>query len=564
MANGQTDNFNVTAFYDYDGEDWNLGTVGGGFANSAIDDFSYTGGGTYSLTNIPAQPTTAPGMYYAISGTVTESGVDHTDHSYSGIITGFGGTVSTAGSGSANVTQGSNFAYSGSGSYTSIIDDKLTVNGQITAHSGHTNDNSSFTSISTLNGTTGGEWQTTGGGEHVYSTGGAFASHGAGLYESDVTTSTDNGNGYTSSTHNIVKRSITQGGDSSSNQTWTSAYDYAPGVGMKLTTVTYAGDSHSMSDFTSLNFSSSDSEWADTNSSDGVTGDGNSSSKSTNNRHSHSDVTTTDRLVGSFGSSGNLLDIAGTQRTDATGDGYVEIADENHNTTHETIVSGDETRVSTYTWDATSSVRDAYNYTGFTLVTWDSSAEPSGSGSGSGSSGGSGSGSGESSGSGSGSGSGSDSGSGSGSGESSGSGSGTSNPPPIVYPYTIERGMDNHVTGHKNWSSGSAGTTTITHHSSSGSSGSGTGMGTESSSGSGSGSGSGSSGGSGSMDAYGNSGSGTSGYYDGSSGSGSGSGTSGYSDSMSGSGSGSGTTSYSDSMEVAKGDILLYTGCGGG
>ena len=145
MANGQTDNFNVTAFYDYDGEDWNLGTVGGGFLNSAIDDFSYTGGGTYSLSNIPAEPTTAPGTYYSINGTVTESGVDHTDHSYSGIITGFGGTVSVAGSGSANVTKGSDFAYSGSGSYTSIVDGQLTVSGDITAHSGHTNDNASFT-----------------------------------------------------------------------------------------------------------------------------------------------------------------------------------------------------------------------------------------------------------------------------------------------------------------------------------------------------------------------------------------------------------------------------------
>jgi len=46
-------------------------------------------------------------MYYAISGTVTESGVDHTDHSYSGIITGFGGTVSVAGRGSANVIKNS-------------------------------------------------------------------------------------------------------------------------------------------------------------------------------------------------------------------------------------------------------------------------------------------------------------------------------------------------------------------------------------------------------------------------------------------------------------------------
>ncbi|MEJ7590950.1 MAG: hypothetical protein WKF77_05330 [Planctomycetaceae bacterium] len=155
-------------------------------------------------------------------------------------------------------------------------------------------------------------------------------------------------------------------------------------------------------------------------------------------------------------------------------------------------------------------------------MTWDSAAEPSDSGSGSGSSG---SGSGESSG--------------------SGSGSGTTNPPPVVYPYTIERSMDNHVTGHKNWSSGGSATFTRTTNSSSGSSGSFTGTGTDS----GSGSGSGSSSGRVSADSYGSSGSGTSGYYDGSSGSGSGSGsTDPYgSGSSSGSGSGSGSTETSGS-----------------
>ncbi len=104
----------------------------------------------------------------------------------------------------------------------------------------------------------------------------------------------------------------------------------------------------------------------------------------------------------------------------------------------------------TLTYDFSSDVRDDYDYTGLTLVTWDSSAEPSGSGSGSD----------ESSG--------------------SGSGSGTSNPPPVVYPYTIEREMDNHVTGYKNWSSGGSATFTRTTNSSSGSSGSSTGTGTES------------------------------------------------------------------------------------
>ena len=165
-------------------------------------------------------------------------------------------------------------------------------------------------------------------------------------------------------------------GDSSNDQTWTSDYDYAPGVGMKLTTVTYAGDGHSMSDFTSENFSSSDSEWADTNVSDGSTGAGNSSSQSHNNRHSHSDVTTTDRLVGVFGSGGGLLDISGTQRTDATGDGYIESTSENHSFTHQTTVYGDTTEERTDTWDSTFDVRDDYDYTGFTLVTWNNSTDP--------------------------------------------------------------------------------------------------------------------------------------------------------------------------------------------
>ena len=104
----------------------------------------------------------------------------------------------------------------------------------------------------------------------MYSTGGAFAFDGEGSYYSDVTSSTDDGNGHTSTTRNVVDRFLHQGGDSSSNQTWTSDYDYAPGVGMKLTTVTYAGDGHSMSDFTSLNFSSSRTDWADTNGSDAM------------------------------------------------------------------------------------------------------------------------------------------------------------------------------------------------------------------------------------------------------------------------------------------------------
>ncbi|MEJ7590951.1 MAG: hypothetical protein WKF77_05335 [Planctomycetaceae bacterium] len=72
---------------------------------------------------------------------------------------------------------------------------------------------------------------------------------------------------------------------------------------MKLTTATYDGDSHSMSDFTSLNFRSSRTDWADSNSNDGTTGSGYSWSENENNRHSYSDVTTTDRLVGAFGSS---------------------------------------------------------------------------------------------------------------------------------------------------------------------------------------------------------------------------------------------------------------------
>ena len=93
---------------------------------------------------------------------------------------------------------------------------------------------------------------------------------------------------------------------------------------MVLTSINYDADSHNISDFTWDNFSSSRTDWSDTNGSDGTTGSGYSWSENDDKQHSHSSVTTVDHLTGSFDSSGALLDIDGTQRTDSSGDGYVQ------------------------------------------------------------------------------------------------------------------------------------------------------------------------------------------------------------------------------------------------
>lgn len=284
--------------------------------------------------------------------------------------------VTVAGSGTANVIDNSSFSYSGSGSYDWVIDNQLTISGTITEHSGHTDDNADFHTISTLNGTTGGEWQTTGGGQHVYSTGSAFAYNGDGDYYSDVTTSTDNGDGYTTTTRNVVDRFLEHSGDTGSDRTWTSDYSYSTGSGMVLTSTSNEADSHNISSFTSENFSSSRTDWTDSNGSDGYTGNGYSWWENENNQHSYSNVTSTDRLTGFHDSSGSLVDISGTQRTDSSGDGYVESIGESHSWSTTTYNSGSGPETTVMSMDGSHDIRDDYDYDGFVLVTWSPSSEP--------------------------------------------------------------------------------------------------------------------------------------------------------------------------------------------